>query len=63
MTDYEEVRSRAEAEAVACHAMTMDQINDARDMGASVLRSVGLSRERVWALTRNMRRLGNGGVL
>ena len=63
MTEYEEVRSRAEAEAVACHAMTMDQINAARDMGASVLRSVGLSRERVWNLTRDMRRLGNGGVL
>ena len=63
MTEYEEVRSRAEAQAVACHAMSMEQILVARDMGASVLRSVGLSRERVWNLTRDMRRLGNGGVL
>lgn len=61
MTEYEEVRSRAEA--VACHAMTMDQINAARDTGSSVLRSVGLSRERVWNLTRDMLRPGNGGVL
>ena len=63
MTEYEEVRSRAEAQAVACHAMSMERILVARDMGASVLRSVGLSRERVWNLTRDMRRLGNGGVL
>ena len=63
MTEYEEVRSRAEAEAVACHAMSMEQILAARDAGSLVLRSVGLSPERVWALTRDMRRLGNGGVL
>ena len=63
MTEYKEVRSRAEAEAVACHAMSMEQILAARDMDASVLRSVGLTPERVWALTRDMRRLGNGGVL
>lgn len=63
MTEYEEVRSLAEAEAVACHAMSMEQILAARDVGALVLRSVGLSRERVWDLTRDMRRLGNGGEL
>ena len=62
MTEYERVRSRAGAEAVACHAMTMDQIRAARDLGAYVVSSVGLTPERVWALTRNMRRVENGGV-
>ena len=61
MTEYEEIRSRAEAEAMDCHAMTMQQIHAARDVGQLVLRSVGLSPERVWALTRDMRI--NGGEL
>ena len=63
MTECEEIRSLAEAEAMDCHAMTMQQIHAGRDAGSLVLRRVGLSPERVWALTRDMRRLGNGGVL
>ena len=63
MTEYEEVRSRAEAQAVACHAMSMDQVLAARDTGVRIVHWMGLTPERVWALTRDMRRLGNGGVL
>ena len=63
MTEYEEVRSRAEAQALACHAMTREQLLFSRDAAGRVLRGIGLTADRVWALTSNMRRLGNGGVL
>ena len=63
MTEYEEIRALAEAEAMDCHAMTMQQIHAGRDAGVRIVHSVGLSPERVWNLTRDMRRLGNGGVL
>lgn len=61
MTEYEMIRSRAEAQAIACHGMTEDQVRISRDMGITLCGTCGLTPERVWFLTRNMRLKENGG--
>lgn len=56
MTEYEQVRKCAERDAVKEGAMTLNQIWQARYMGASIAARFGLTPERVWAMTRPMRK-------
>lgn len=61
-TEYEIARMRAENAALDSGAMKKPEIVHARQVGVLILRSLGLSPERVWTLTRPMRRMGNGGA-
>ena len=56
MTEYEQVRSHAESAAVKEGAMTLNQIHQARHVGAYIAARCGLTPERVWAMTRPMRK-------
>lgn len=42
--------------------MKKPEIEHARQVGTLTLHGLGLTPERVWALTRPMRRMGNGGT-
>ena len=56
MTEYEYVRKCAERDAVKEGAMTLNQIRQARYLGASIAARCGLPPERVWAMIRPMRK-------
>ena len=56
MTEYERVRRQAEEEALASGGMTKANVTHARRSGALICASVGLTPERVWMLTRPMRK-------
>ena len=56
MTEYERVRMRAEEEALAEGGITKANMAHARRTGRLLCASVGLTPERVWNLTRHMRK-------
>ena len=61
-TEYERVRSHAESDAIKAESMTAATIRHARQVGVAILHGLGLTPERVWELTRGMRRVENGGA-
>ena len=63
MNEYEEIRAKYENEALALHSMSPAAIDASRELIRGLVARFGLTPERVWALTMNMRSLGNGGVL
>ena len=56
MTEYERVRMRAEEEALAEGGISKAGMAHARRTGMLLCASVGLTPERVWILTRPMRK-------
>lgn len=62
-SEYERVRDAVEGEAVESGAMSRDAVDAARTAGRFVAERTGLTPERVWALTRGMRREGNYSLL